>query len=82
VAAGLPLENASFVIVAHGLTAKPVPAFADHALQFPERCLCFRINRAAQNGSRTTLKMLTFAAMHCLSALRRGRRVPILGAHV
>jgi len=28
--------------------------------------MCFAINRIAQNGSRTALKMLTFAAMRCL----------------
>jgi hypothetical protein len=27
--------------------------------QFPEQCPCLGINRAAQNGSRTALKMLT-----------------------
>jgi len=50
--------------------------------QFPEQYLCFGINRAAQNGSRTALKMLTFAAMRCLLAQRLGRRVPVLGVHV
>src|SRR5688500_15571637 len=33
---------------------------------FPEQYPCFGINRAAQNGSRTALKMLTFAAMRCI----------------
>jgi hypothetical protein len=36
------------------------------AWQFPEQSLCFGINRAAQNGSRSPLKMLTFAAMRCI----------------
>jgi hypothetical protein len=31
--------------------------------RFAEPPPCFAINRAAQNGSRTALKMLTFAAM-------------------
>jgi hypothetical protein len=51
--------------MARGPTAKPVPIFAGRALHFPEQCLCLGINRAAQNGSRTALKMLTFAAMRC-----------------
>jgi hypothetical protein len=62
---GLPLENAPFMMVTRGLIAKPVPTFADHAPPFREQCRCVGINRAAQNGSRTALKMLTFAAMRC-----------------
>ena len=80
--AGLPLENAHFQFWRVVWPQDRVPTLADHVLQFPEQCLCFGINRAAQNGSRTALKMLTFAAMRCLSAPRRGRRVPILGVHV
>jgi hypothetical protein len=82
VEAGLPLENAPFLLMARGLTAKPAPTFADHVLQFPEQSLRLGINRAAQNGSRTALKMLTFAAMRCSLAPRRSRRVPVLGVHV
>ena len=59
------VRKCPFIMMARGLIAKPVPTFADRALHFPEQCLCFGINRAAQNGSRTALKMLTFAAMRC-----------------
>jgi hypothetical protein len=52
----------------------------DAVFQMHWRCL--GINRAAQNGGGTALKMLTFAAMRCVSAPRRGRRVPILGVYM
>jgi hypothetical protein len=44
----------------------PAPHAKCPAWQFPEQSLCFGINRAAQNGSRSPLKMLTFAAMRCI----------------
>ena len=82
VEAGLPLENAPIIMMARGLTAKPVPTFADHALHIPEQCLCFGINRGAQNCSRTSLKMLTL--LRCVARLPFGDAVGflVLGVHV
>ena len=62
--------------------ANPQPALVGSYREVSRAPLRLEINRAAQNGSRTALKMLTFAAMHCSSALRQGRQVPILGVHV
>src|ERR1700712_5815710 len=41
--------------------------------QFPEQCPCLGINRAAQNGSRTALKMLTL--LRCVARLPVGYAV-------
>jgi hypothetical protein len=60
-------------MIARGLIAKPGTTFAGHALQFPEQCLCFGINRAAQNGSRNQLKMLTL--LRCVARLPVGDAV-------
>jgi hypothetical protein len=48
----------------------------------PEQCLRFAINRAAQNGSRTSLKMLTL--LRCVASLPFGDAVGflVLGVHV
>src|SRR6476660_315242 len=58
------------------------PVFADHPFHVPKRWTCSRINRCAQNCSRTALKMLTL--LRCVARLPCGGAVGflVLGVHV
>src|SRR5260370_25015193 len=57
------------------------PVFADQPFHVPKRQACFRINRCAQNCSRTALKMLTL--LRCVARLPCGVAlgVLVLGVH-
>src|SRR6266403_3588224 len=58
------------------------PVLADQPFHVPKRWACFRINRCAQNCSRTALKMLTL--LRCVARLPFGGAVGflVLGVHV
>src|SRR5258706_6497688 len=58
------------------------PVFAEQPFHVPKRWACFRINRCAQNCSRTALKMLTL--LRCVARLPFGGAVGflVLGVHV
>src|SRR5258706_15785868 len=52
------------------------PVFAAQPFHVPKRRACFRINRGAQNCSRTALKMLTL--LRCVARLPCGGAVGFL----
>src|SRR5258708_38228020 len=58
------------------------PVFAEQPFYVPKRWACFRINRGAQNCSRTALKMLTL--LRCVARLPCGGAdvFLVLGGHV
>src|ERR1700674_5992195 len=65
-----------------GPSAGPHPVFADQPFHVPKQRPCFRINRCAQNCSRTALKMLTL--LRCVARLPFGDAdgFLVLGVHV